>query len=82
VCNSGVSQKVETSGAGLQRASPVGFVITLLVQAVVMSFVDDVSRTLSSTGNKIDSGSQSDQRSTFMVMPLPYIRSVHMSLLS
>ena len=81
-CNSGVSQKVETSGAGLQRASPVGFVITLLVQAVAMSFVDDVSGTLSSTGNKVDSGTHSDQRSTFMVMPLPYIRSVHMSLLS
>ena len=57
-CNSGVSQEVETSGAGLQRASPVGFVITFLVQAVAMSFVDDVSGILGSTRNNFDGGSQ------------------------
>ena len=53
----GVVDQVEASTAGLVGASPVGLLITLLVQAVSVAVVDNVPRSSSPTRDKCAGGS-------------------------
>ena len=53
----GVVYQGEASSTGLGSTSPVALLVPLLVQAVAISLVDNVSRTSSTSRNECDSGS-------------------------